>query len=156
MKLSEIKKTLKTVTSVNFLLPDGNQIPSHFHITEVGHVYKKFIDCGGTVRENSLISLQLWNASDLEHRLDPQKLINIIELSEKVLGIEDLEIEVEYQSNTIGRYNLGFDGQNFLLLTKQTTCLAQDNCGTTKNNTASFTELNSIKGSSCSMTGGCC
>jgi hypothetical protein len=51
--------------------------------------------------------------------------LNIISLSEKVLGMEDLETEVEYQSGNIGKYDLGFDGTNFLLLAKQTACLAR-------------------------------
>jgi hypothetical protein len=41
----------------------------------------------------------------------------------------DLEVEVEYQSSTIGKYDLDFDGQNFLLVNKFTNCLAQDKCG---------------------------
>lgn len=34
--------------------------------------------------------------------------------------MEDLEIEVEYQSQTIGKYGLGYNGTDFLLLSKQT------------------------------------
>ena len=45
------------------------------------------------------------------------------------MGIEDSEIEVEYQSETIGKYDLDFDGKNFVLVAKQTDCLAKDNCG---------------------------
>jgi hypothetical protein len=55
--------------------------------------------------------------------------LNIIELSEKQLGIENAEIEVEYQSDTIGKYALAFDGTNFILQSKTTNCLAQDKCG---------------------------
>ncbi|MGX7836089.1 DUF6428 family protein, partial [Campylobacter fetus subsp. venerealis] len=54
---------------------------------------------------------------------------NIIELSEKVLELEDLEVEVEYQAETIGKFGLDFDGINFLLTSKQTDCLAKDKCG---------------------------
>src|SRR6187431_2879726 len=106
MKLSEIKKHLKTVETVNFQLPNGTFAPEHFHVTEVGQITKKFIDCGGTVRNEKVVNFQLWNANDTDHRLKPQKLLNIIALSEKTLGIEDLEIEVEYQSDTIGKYDL--------------------------------------------------
>ena len=31
-----------------------------FHITEVGQVNKRFIDCGGTKRDEKLISFQLF------------------------------------------------------------------------------------------------
>ena len=82
-----------------------------------------------TVTQEIGVNFQLWNANDLDHRLKPQKLLNIIELSEKVLGIEDFEIEVEYQSQTIGKYDLDFNGKDFVLLNKKTACLAQDQCG---------------------------
>lgn len=129
MKLSDVKRLLKTVGEVNFKLPDGSFVPEYFHVTEVGVVTKHFIDCGGTVRREEVASFQLWDANDYEHRLKPGKLLKIIELSEKVLGMQDLEIEVEYQSGTIGKYDLGFNGKTFELLSKQTACLAQENCG---------------------------
>lgn len=43
--------------------------PAHFHITEMGLVTKNFIDCGNTIREEKLITFQVWYAGDLEHRL---------------------------------------------------------------------------------------
>ncbi|WP_281637928.1 DUF6428 family protein [Flavobacterium marginilacus] len=129
MKLSQIKKLLGTVETVNFQLPNGTFVPEHFHVTEVGLINKRFIDCGGTVRSETVANFQLWDANDFEHRLKPEKLLNIIQLSEKVLGIEDFEIEVEYQNTTIGKYDLGFNGENFELLNKHTACLAQDQCG---------------------------
>lgn len=130
MKLSEIKKHLSTATNVNFLLENGKAVPEHFHVTEVGVITKHFIDCGGTVRNEKVANFQLWNANDTDHRLKPKKLLDIIALSEKVLGMEDSEIEVEYQSDTIGKYGLDFQNGNFILTTKQTDCLAKDSCGT--------------------------
>ncbi|WP_459210595.1 DUF6428 family protein [Aquimarina rhabdastrellae] len=129
MKLSEVKQVLQQLTQIGFQLPNGELVPNHFHVTEVGKITKNFIDCGGTVRNEEVINFQLWNANDYDHRLHPEKLLNIIELSEKVLGLEDLEIEVEYQAETIGKFGLEFDGVNFLLATKQTDCLAKDKCG---------------------------
>jgi hypothetical protein len=129
MKLSEIKNILETAEAVNFRVANGELVPAHFHVTEVGIVTKNFIDCGGNVRQEKVANFQLWDANDFEHRLKAAKLLHIISLSEKVLGMEDLEIEVEYQSGTIGKYGLGFDGTNFLLLTKQTACLAREACG---------------------------
>lgn len=151
MKLSQIKTILKSLNSVNFVLSDGTSVPEHFHVTEVGLVTKNFIDCGGTVRKETVVNFQLWDANDFDHRLKPQKLINIIELSEKVLGIEDLEIEVEYQTQTIGKYDLDFNGNDFVLQNKKTACLAQDQCGipATKNEKVKET-------SSCSPGAGCC
>ncbi|MFI5452000.1 DUF6428 family protein [Pedobacter sp. UC225_61] len=129
MKLSEIKTMLATAEAVNFILEDGTSVPEHFHVTEIGVVSKHFIDCGGTVRTEKKANFQLWDANDFEHRLKPGKLLNIIGLSEKVLGMEDLEIEVEYQSDTIGKYELDFNGKDFVLMSTRTACLAKDACG---------------------------
>ena len=157
MKLSEIKKHLSTASAVNFLLPNGTMVPEHFHVTEVGQITKNFIDCGGTVRNEKVTNFQLWNANDTNHRLKPQKLLNIIALSEKVLGIEDSEIEVEYQSDTIGKYDLDFNGKDFVLVSKYTDCLAKDNCGVPANKLkVSLSELGETKQSCCTPGGGCC
>ena len=129
MKLSEIKNYLKSIECIGFQLPNGNSVPKHFHVTEVGKVVKDYIDCGGKVRSEAVISFQLWEENDYDHRLHPDKLLNIIELSEKIFEFDDLEIEVEYQGKeTIGTYNLDFDGTNFLLTSKITACLAKDAC----------------------------
>ncbi len=130
MKLSQIKNELKSLSTIAFQLPNGELVPNHFHVTEVGKVTKHFIDCGGTVRNEEVANFQLWEANDYDHRLHPEKLLHIIELSEKVLGLPDLDIEVEYQMGaTIGKFSLDFDGTNFLLTSKQTDCLAKSNCG---------------------------
>ncbi|MBE8726861.1 DUF6428 family protein [Flavobacterium hungaricum] len=156
MKLSEIKKVLETVETVNFELPDGTFVPEYFHVTEIGQINKRFIDCGGTVRNESTVNFQLWNANDFEHRLKPKKLLDIIELSEKTLNIEDHDIEVEYQNTTIGKYDLGFDGTNFLLLNKQTACLANEKCGidAPKEKIKMMNLLD--QSNSCTPGGGCC
>lgn len=129
MKLSEVKNNLKQLEVIAFQLPNGELVPEHFHVTEVGRITKHFIDCGGTVRKEEVVNFQLWNANDYNHRLHPEKLLKIINLSEQILGIEDLEIEVEYQAETIGKFGLDFDGSNFILTSKQTDCLAKENCG---------------------------
>ena len=156
MKLSELKKQLANLHEINFQLPDGTFVPKHFHITEVGQINKHFIDCGGTVRNEKAVNFQLWEAGDFDHRLAPQKLVSIIGLSEKVIGVEDAEIEVEYQSNTIGKYGLDFDGSNFLLTTKSTACLASDACGVTDKQKLQLSDLGEQKQACCAPGGGCC
>lgn len=94
MKLSEIKHILKEKETIVFELPDGRLVPSHFHVTEIGVIEKKFIDCGGTLRYESKASFQLWESNDYDHRLHPEKLLSIIELSEKVLHLERLRNRV--------------------------------------------------------------
>ena len=156
MILSEIKKILATAQAVNFKLANGIPVPEHFHVTEVGVITKDFIDCGGVVRHERVANFQLWDANDYEHRLKAEKLINIISMSEKILGIEDLEIEVEYQAETIGKYDLGFDGTDFLLLPKKTACLAIDQCGIhPERQKIQMVNLASTS-SSCTPGGGCC
>lgn len=157
MKLSEIKKILTIVESVDFELSNGTVVPEHFHITEVGVVTKHFIDCGGTVRHEQVANFQLWNANDYDHRLKPQKLLNIIALSEQTLGMQDLEIEVEYQSDTIGKYSLHFNGKSFVLIPKQTACLASDQCRIPESKQKiALSDLSGVKSNSCTPGGGCC
>ena len=155
MKLSQIKEILATAEAVNFTLENGEIVPEHFHVTEVGVITKDFIDCGGKVRHEKVANFQLWDADDYEHRLKAGKLLNIISLSEKVLGMEDLEIEVEYQSATIGKYDLAFDGKNFVLLAKQTACLAKEDCGIEEYPKSGLINLASAT-NSCTPGGGCC
>lgn len=156
MKLSEIKEILAKAESVNFKLANGSMVPEHFHVTEVGIITKDFIDCGGVVRHEKVANFQLWDANDFEHRLKAGKLLNIISLSEKVLGMEDLEIEVEYQAETIGKYDLGHDGENFLLLAKQTACLATDQCGVPAEKPKIQMMNLASSDSVCTPGGGCC
>jgi len=158
MKLSELKKALKTVITLNFELPGGAMVPPHFHVTEVGRVTKHFIDCGGKERTEELVNFQLWEAGDVDHRLAPQKLSDIISLSEKVLAIDDGEIEVEYQGETIGKYGLEYNGKNFVLTVKNTACLASDACGIPlEKQKVKLVELNAGGDkTSCIPGGGCC
>lgn len=157
MKLSEFKKQLGSINELNFLLPDGSSVPKHFHVTEVGQVTKHFIDCGGTVRNEKAVNFQLWEANDFDHRLAPQKLTDIIALSEKVLGVEDAEIEVEYQSDTIGKYGVEFNGKQFVLTSKLTACLASDKCGIpTEKLKVSLSDLQNTNKNTCTPGGKCC
>ena len=157
MKLSEFKNSLKDAEAVNFRMEDGTYVPAHFHITEMGEVQKRFIDCGGTVRTESCVSLQLWNANDYEHRLTGGKLLKITAIAERELDIADLEMEVEYQNSTIGRYGLEFDGTDFLLTSKATACLAGDTCGAPAPKTKlSLAGLAEKRKSECMPNSGCC
>lgn len=155
MKISELKQKLSEVSAINFKLPDNTYLPDHFHVTEVGLVTKHFIDCGGTERMETVANFQLWEAGDYDHRLAPQKFLHILDLSQKILGSEDLNIEVEYQQNTIGKFGLEFDGKDFVLTSKQTACLAQDACGIPNKSKSQMIEL-TTQANSCTPGGGCC
>lgn len=129
MKLSEVKEALSGIDALYFELPDGSLVPPHFHVTEIGEVQRRFIDCGGTLRKETVINFQLFTADDYDHRLQATKLKDIIAISEKHLLLDDHEVEVEYQGDTIEVYNLDFNGKHFVLVPTQTDCLAKDNCG---------------------------
>ena len=157
MKLSVFKKALEGKSEITFELPKGTLVPGHFHITEVGQVEKHFIDCGGTIRHEKVVNFQLWEANDYDHRLHPDKLIDIIELSQKQLHLEDLEIEVEYQGDTIGKYGLELGGDHFLLTSLTTDCLAKDKCGIPPEKLkVSMADLGKKSDSGCTPGGGCC
>lgn len=155
MILSEIKTALLTLKEVSFVLPDGETVPEHFHVTEVGLSTKHFIDCGGTIREEKAINFQLYTATDYDHRLGAEKLSSIIDLSEEALNLPDSVIEVEFQGRTIEKYGLEFVNGQFHLTTKKTDCLAKDKCGIPEEtpkvepNTLQAKETNCVPGSGC-------
>jgi hypothetical protein len=152
MNLTLFKQILTNAEEINFILPNGAFVERHFHITEIALTEKRFVDCGGTLRNEKLVGFQLWMANDFEHRLSPQKLLQIIQIGEEKLGISEEEIEVEYQGETIGKYSLSYDGVNFLLLNKFTACLAEDSCGIPQQKQrVRLSEINSCKPGS-----GCC
>lgn len=155
MKLNEFKNKLKDLETISFKLPNGTLVPPHFHVTEVGSFNKNFIDCGGTIRNEKVVNFQLWEANDYDHRLHPEKLLSIIELSETKLGITNEEIEVEYQGETIGKYGLEIENNTFILTSLTTDCLAKDKCGIPVEKTKiSMASMNSEN--SCTTGGGCC
>lgn len=153
MKLSEFKKHLDGLTTLTFVQPNGIFVPCHFHITEIGLVTKHFIDCGGTVHHEQTASMQIWVAEDFDHRLKPSGLLQIIDISKKVLNDADPELEVEFQTETIGKYTLAFEGENFLLVPTQTDCLAKSLCGVPELKLQPATEGGA---GCCTPGGGCC
>lgn len=157
MKLSELKNHLNELESLNFVQPNGYFVPKHFHITEVGLITKNFIDCGSTVRTSKSANMQIWVAQDVEHRLTPNGLLNILNLSNQILGDEDLDIEIEYQTETVGKYKLDRKGENFILVPTNTDCLASDHCGIpTEKRKLQMVELGKEDSSCCTPGGGCC
>ncbi|HPH87102.1 MAG TPA: DUF6428 family protein [Chitinophagales bacterium] len=157
MKISVLKNHLENLTELNFKLPDGTFVPAHFHLTEIGLMTKHFVDCGISIHHDKWATLQLWVSNDTDHRLQPANFLKIINNSEKIIGTEDLAVEVEYQSDTIGRYGLEFDGSNFVLTVKQTDCLAQDKCGIPQEKPkVLMAELSNTNQSCCTPGGGCC
>jgi len=157
MKLSEVKEKLHSLQDLVFQLPNGNLVPPHFHVTEVGIVSKHFVDCGGTIREEKVVNLQLWSSIDNDHRLAPSKLQDIISLSEKLLAMDDFEVEVEYQGpETISKYGLNATDTHFVLENKQTDCLAPDKCGIPAQKPRVRLRDIQMQGVQCDPNSGCC
>lgn len=118
---------------VAFQLPDGGFIPANFHVTEIGHVMKKFVDCGGTRRSQESCLLQTWVADDVEHRLNAGKLAGIFNLAGDVLPHDDLPVEVEYEDGVVAQFPVQEtfvvdDALVFHLNFKHTDCLAKERC----------------------------
>jgi len=156
MNVTELLQTLdcQPDATLNILLPNGDRVPAHFHVTEVGHVQKNFIDCGGTRRSSASCLLQAWVAQDLDHRLTSGKLAHIIRLAAPLLGDDELPVEVEYEGALISQFPIAAaepkaDGIELLLTTKHTDCLAKDACGLVGANEAN-------EDSGCCATSGCC
>ncbi len=158
MNLSAIKSALNNLEQARFQLPNGDFVLQHFHITEVGIITRNFIDCGGTMRNEQTVNFQLWEDVDYDHRIGSQKLHNIIALSEEKLGIdENLEVEVEYQGTTIGKYHLDFNGEHFVLLNTQTDCLAKDKCGIPGSKAKlKLADMTTGTANACAPESGCC
>ena len=153
MLISAFKQTLRELDTLKFQLPNGEFVPAHFHITEVGNITRNFIDCGGVQRKENKLNLQLWVASDTDHSLDTTNLLNILQLAEKQLGNSNIEVEVEYQQSTIGRYKLAFNGAVFQLINTQTACLAPNQCGIPQEKPRVRV---TASGLSCNPNSGCC
>ncbi len=121
-------------SAIQFLLPEGNTVPAHFHITEVARVQKDFIDCGGTLRSEAACVLQVWVADDVEHRLHAGKLARIFDAAAALLRSDDLPMEVEYETDAISRFTVSeaevaSNSVTLKLEAMHTGCLAPDRCG---------------------------
>jgi hypothetical protein len=137
MNIRSLKTSLRSHPDkpVRFVLPGGETIPAEFHVTEAGHVTKRFIDCGGTVRSEESCLLQAWvSERDPEHRLTAGKLAGILDKSHVVVPSEELDVEVEYGPEVVSQYTVETatattDELRLSLGNKHTDCLASEQCG---------------------------
>ena len=157
MRLSELKTALaeNSGRNIRFILPTGTKAPPHAHVTEVALIEKKFIDCGGTFRTDSLCRLQTWFADDTDHRLTAGKLLAILDKSAAFLGSDDLEVDVEHEAPFVSQFPIEkvvveADALTIRLGVKHTACLAEDRCLPPKlNKTSILTPLPSFKPTKC-------
>lgn len=135
MNLSEFLPLLKDHPNktITLNLPDGSTAPPHFHVTEVGHVSRSFIDCGGTSHRLDSCLLQIWVAHDYNHRLQAGKLARIIDLASAQFPSPDLPVEFEHEAPvltqlTIVSCEISPHSLAFTLAYKATDCLAKETC----------------------------
>ena len=144
------KRTRKSSQPQTFdlYLPNGDSLPAHAHVTEVARIDKRFIDCGGTLRNDSHCRLQTWFSDDLDHRLTAGKLAKILDMAAPVLGPDDLEVDVEHEVGFITQFSArvgrghGLMKSSSRLSERHTACLAPEKC---KPPVKTFSDFNPLK-----------
>lgn len=118
------------------ILPGAQSVPACFHITEVAHVAKTFLDCGGKRHTMQRCQLQVWLGGDTGHRLLAGKMARVLRLAE-ASGVlprgEDLDVEIEYEETVLSQYTVAQTAVTeaavvLHLAAKHTDCLAKDVC----------------------------
>jgi hypothetical protein len=119
-----------------FILPNGDYIPAHAHVTEVGHLVRTFVDCGGLTGHEEKVVLQTHVGGDSEHRLRSDRFAKILQLGQRVFPNADLEVEIEYDCCIVSQYPIEeaqFEGEflNLILTRGRTQCRASQRRETT-------------------------
>ena len=114
-----------------FVLPDGDYIPAHAHLTEVGHLVRNFIDCGGLTGKEEKVVLQTHVGNDTDHRLRSERFAKILQFGNRVIPSADLDVEVEYDCCVVAQYPIAEatpDGEhlNLILQRGRTQCRARE------------------------------
>ena len=114
-----------------FVLPDGDYIPAHAHVTEVGHLVRTFIDCGGLSGKEEKVLLQTHVGSDTDHRLRSDRFAKILQLGNRVISSADLDVDVEYDCCVVAQYPIAeatsdSEHLNLILGRSRTQCRARE------------------------------
>ena len=133
MKLHELVTALQKspTTFPRFVLPDGDYIPAHAHVTEVGHVVRNFIDCGGLTGKEEKVVLQTHVGNDTDHRLRSDRFAKILQLGSHLIPSANLDVDVEYDCCVVAQYPIAEatpDGEhlNLILQRSRTQCRAHE------------------------------
>jgi hypothetical protein len=116
---------------LRFVLPDGDYIPAHAHVTEVGYLVRNFIDCGGLTGKDEKVLLQTHVGNDTDHRLRSDRFAKILRLGNRVIPSVDLDVDVEYDCCVVAQYPIAKatpDGKhlNLILRKGRTQCRARE------------------------------
>lgn len=135
MKLAELKPRLAQNPDlpVRFCLPNGEAIAAYAHVTEVARIDKRFVDCGGTFRNESICRLQTWVSDDYDHRLKAGVLLKILEKGASFLQTEEIEVDVEHELDYVTQFPISSVRPNgdelvIQLTERHTDCLAKEKC----------------------------
>jgi hypothetical protein len=149
LNIADLKRELKKhpAANVRFVLPTAEPIPAHAHVTEVARIDKRFIDCGGTLRNDSVCRLQTWSSDDVDHRLTAEKLAKILDKAAPLLQSEELDVDVEYEIGFVSQFPIASVEASSTEITlrlkeRHTACLALDQCKPPK---ASLSPLNPLQ-----------
>jgi hypothetical protein len=133
MTFHELQNVLKANPErfPRFVLPDGDYIPAHAHITEVGHLVRSFIDCGGRSGTEEKVVLQTHVGDDTDHRLRSDRFAKILWLGKRVVPRADLDVDIEYDCCVVAQYQIAGakpDGEHLKLILKRgrTQCRARE------------------------------
>ena len=133
MTLQDLQNTLEANPSrfPRFVLPNGDCIPAHAHVTEVGHLVRNFIDCGGLTGKEEKIVLQTHVGNDTDHRLRSDRFAKILRLGNRMIPTADLDVDVEYDCCVVAQYPIAEatpegDHLNLILRRGRTQCRARE------------------------------
>jgi hypothetical protein len=131
MTLQDLHDALKINPQrfLRFVLPHGDYIPAHAHVTEVGHLVRNFIDCGGLIGREEKVVLQTHVGDDTDHRLRSDRFAKILQLGNRVIPSAELDVDVEYDCCVVAQYPIAEakpDGEhlNLILRRERTQCRA--------------------------------
>jgi hypothetical protein len=133
MTLNDLQNVLEANPKLfpRFVLPDGDYIPAHAHVTEVGYVVRNFIDCGGLTGREEKVVLQTHVGDDNDHRLRSDRFAKILRLGNRVIPSADLDVDVEYDCCVVAQYPIAEatpdrDHLNLILHRGRTQCRARE------------------------------
>ena len=133
MKYAALRRALERypTTLPRFILPSGDYIPAHAHVTEVGHVARNFIDCGGLTGKEEKVVLQTHVGNDTDHRLRSDRFAKILRLGNRVIPSADLDVDIEYDCCVVAQYPIAEatpegDHLNLILRRGRTQCRARE------------------------------
>jgi Family of unknown function (DUF6428) len=133
MTLRDLQNALKAnpLRFLRFELPDGDYIPPHAHVTEIGYVVRNFIDCGGVTGKEEKVLLQTHVGDDTDNRLRSDRFAKILRLGDRVIPSANVDVEVEYDCCVVAQYPIAEvtpDGEhlNLILQRGRTQCRARE------------------------------